>query len=68
MMRMASISLTLPDMHCQGCVGAVGRIVQRLDPAARLSADLAASRVEVEGHIDEAALRAALAKGGFPPA
>lgn len=65
---MSSITLTLPDMHCDGCIGAVTRIAQRLDPAARVSAELADRSMTVAGRVEEAALRGALARAGFPPA
>jgi len=65
---MASITLSLPDMHCEGCVGAVTSIARRLDPGCQVDADLPARRVTVSGALEAAALRQALAKGGFPPA
>ena len=65
---MPSITLTLPDMHCGGCVSTVTRIAQRLDPAAQLTTDLQSRTVQVDGRLAEDALRAALIRGGFPPA
>ena len=63
---MPQITLTLPDMHCDGCIRAITRVAQKQDAAATVTADLPARRVTLSGALDEPALRAALAKAGFP--
>lgn len=63
---MEHIILTLPAMHCDGCVGAVTRVARRLG-FTKVAADLATGRVVFDGGGDEPALRAALTKAGFPP-
>ncbi len=39
--------MKVEGMTCQGCVAAVTKAVQRLDPAARVSVDLEAGRVAI---------------------
>jgi copper chaperone len=55
----------IPDMVCQGCVGSVTRAVQALDPAARVSADLAAHTVEISSTAAAEALATAITEAGF---
>lgn len=64
---MTQIDLILPAMHCDGCVRAVTKVAQKLDPAAVVKAELATHAASFSGALDEAALRAALARAGFPP-
>lgn len=64
---MTQINLTLPAMHCDGCVRAITKVAQKLDPAAVVQAELATHAASFTGALDEAALRAALARAGFPP-
>ena len=59
---------TSPDMSRGGCAKAIMRIVERIDAQARVAVDLSAKRVEVETNASDADLRAALARGGYPPA
>ncbi len=53
------------DMTCGGCVRAIERAVAAVDPAARLSADLAAHRVEVTTDRPRAQIAAAIEAAGF---
>ncbi|NCY24525.1 MAG: copper chaperone [Alphaproteobacteria bacterium] len=64
---MTQINLTIPDMHCNGCLRAITRLAQKLDPQAQVSADLPTRRASFTGALDEAALRAALARAGYQP-
>jgi copper chaperone len=64
---MTQINLTLPDMHCDGCLRAITRLAQKLDPQVRVSADLPARQASFIGTLDEAVLRAALARAGYQP-
>jgi copper chaperone CopZ len=54
-------------MHCNGCLRAITRLAQKLDPQAQVSADLPARQASFIGALDEAVLRAALAKAGYQP-
>jgi len=55
----------VPDMNCGGCAKAIGRIVATLDPQAAVTADLATKRVAIDSTASDAALREALARGGY---
>lgn len=52
-------------MSCEGCVKAVTRAIRAQDPEARVSVDLAAGTVAVEGKISPEAARGAIAEAGF---
>jgi copper chaperone len=52
-------------MSCNHCVGAITRAVQALDPAARVSADLAAHQVQVDSSADAQAVRQAIEAAGY---
>lgn len=56
---------TVPDMTCGGCIASITKAVQRLDPAATISADLATNRVDITSTQPEAALAAAIDDAGF---
>lgn len=56
----------VPDMSCGGCVQAITRGLQALDPKAGVSADLAAKRVTVETDATAERVGEALRKLGFP--
>jgi copper chaperone len=60
------IELTLPDLSCAHCVRTVTEVVQRLDPGARVDADVETRRVRIETSRPPAAIRAALADEGYP--
>lgn len=62
------IELTLPDMTCGGCAGAVTRTMQGLDPNAKVDVDLATKQVRIQTRADQADVVKALAGAGFPPA
>ena len=64
---MTTIDLTLPDMTCGHCVRTVTETVQRVDAQAKLTVDLPAHRVRIEGAAAPAdAFKAALAEEGYP--
>lgn len=63
-----TLELTLPDMTCGHCVKTVTATVQRLDPQAQLSADLASHRVRIETRVAREVLVAALAAEGYAAA
>jgi copper chaperone len=56
----------IPGMNCGGCLRAVTRAVQALDPQARVEADLEARTVRVISTQSEASLLNALSNGGYP--
>lgn len=56
----------VPGMKCGGCLGAVTRILQALDPHARVEGDLERREVTVTSAKDEASLLTALDKAGYP--
>jgi len=64
---MTQINLTLPAMHCDGCIRAITAVARRLDPDATVSTELATHAARFSGQLDEPALRAALTRAGFPP-
>ena len=56
----------IPTMTCGGCVKAVTRTVQQVDPQAGVEAELARHEVKVRSSASEAALKSALEKAGYP--
>lgn len=53
------------DMTCGGCVRAIEKAVAAVDPAAKLTADLAAHRIEVATSRSRAEIAAAIQGAGF---
>ena len=62
------IQFTLPDMTCGHCVRAVTATVQRLDPEAKVSTDLASHTVQIETRLPAEPLAQALTEEGYRPA
>jgi copper chaperone len=56
----------VPGMNCGGCLRAVTRAVQALDPQAQVEADLEARIVRVVSRQSEASFLDALSTGGYP--
>lgn len=50
---------------CGGCVAAVTRAIERLDPKAQVSVDLASGKVSVEGAVTREAVQGAIEEAGF---
>ncbi len=67
MPRMNTIDFTLPDMTCGHCERTVTQTVRQVDPAARLSVDLAGHHVRIESEQPASAFAQALAEEGYPP-
>jgi len=63
-----TIELTLPAMTCGHCVKTVTATVQRLDPQARVQADLATHKVTLDTRAARADVVKALADEGYPAA
>ncbi len=57
--------MKVEGMTCQGCVAAVTRAVQRLDPAAQVSVDLEAGRLAVVTQAQALDLARALGRAGY---
>ena len=55
------------DMVCGGCVKSVTKAIQTQDPQARVAADPATHRVEVESTLPAARIEQALTEAGFTP-
>ncbi|MBN9480134.1 MAG: heavy-metal-associated domain-containing protein [Bordetella sp.] len=60
------ISLYIPKIRCDGCVAAVERAIRSIDPAAKVTADVPARRVEVGTTSSRQSLAEALAAAGYP--
>ena len=60
------MKLSIPTMHCGGCVKGVTRAVEKVDKDATVGADLATHEAVVETRAGEADILAALEKAGFP--
>lgn len=56
----------IPNMTCGGCAKSVTKVVQSVDPRARVQTDPAAREVRVETAADERALVAVLKEAGYP--
>lgn len=56
---------TVPDMTCNGCVKAITAAVQRLDPAATITADLPSHHVDITSARPASELAAAIDDAGF---
>ncbi len=41
----APLQFDIPGIHCQGCIDSITKAVQKIDPAASVTADLATKRV-----------------------
>ena len=58
----------IPNMSCGHCVRSITEAVQALDPAARVTADVAQHKVQVESAAQREALVARLTEAGYAPA
>ena len=65
---MTTIDLILPAMTCGHCVKTVTAAVQRLDPQAQVSTDLATHQVRVDTSALRDGVIRALTDAGYPPA
>jgi copper chaperone len=52
-------------MTCGGCARAVTKVIQRLDPNASVSVDLAGGTVSVGGNVTPEALASAIEAAGY---
>ncbi len=56
----------VPGMNCGGCLRAITRAIEALDPQARVEADVEARTIKVVSAESEASLLNALSNGGYP--
>jgi len=56
----------VPGMTCGGCLGAVTKAIQKLDPQAQIESDLESRRITVTSGRSAEALLAALSNAGYP--
>ena len=57
--------MQVDGMTCEGCVSAVKRTVQRLDPTAEVDVDLAHGRVQLMTNAQAVDVANALTKAGY---
>lgn len=60
------LSLKLSGMTCGGCINAVTRAVQSLDPQAKVQADLATQTVNLETSLSPEQASQLITDAGFP--
>ena len=61
------ISFQIPDMTCGHCVKAVTEAVKAADPAAEVSIDLPAHRVQVQTSVPREVVAAQIVEAGYTP-
>ena len=67
--RVDELTYTVADMSCSHCEHAVASGISRVDGVHSVEVDLATNLVRVEGeHLDDVALRAAIADAGYTAA
>ena len=59
------LNLKVPEMTCGHCASTVEKAVKGVDPKAKVTVDLGASTVSVEGAADEDAGAAAILQAGY---
>lgn len=59
------LNLKVPEMTCGHCASTVEKAVKGVDPKAKVTIDLGASTVSVEGARDEEAVSAAILQAGY---
>ena len=59
-------TFTVEGMTCGHCVSTVTKAVHDVDPAARVSADLATRKVDIESEVGRDQLVSAIEKAGYP--
>jgi copper chaperone len=62
------IKLSIPDMSCGHCSGAITKALKELDSHAVIEFDMPARTVSVDTSAAEAVVRDTLADAGYPPA
>ena len=62
------MELKIENMTCGGCAKSVTRVIQSVDPNARIETDLAARSVRVETSVNLSVLQQVLDEAGYPAA
>lgn len=62
------IEFQIPGMTCGHCASVVRSTLAKLDPACKVSVDVAQRKVSVQTTHAKAALAEALTEAGYPPA
>jgi copper chaperone len=58
-------SYRVGGMNCGGCVAAVTRAIQQLDPTAKVTIDLESGNVRIDGRLARDAVQCAVEEAGF---
>lgn len=61
-----AVTLAVKGMTCQGCANAVTRVIQRLDPAAKIAVDVPGGKATVTSSRPAQDLANALTSAGYP--
>ncbi len=62
------MTFSVDDMTCGHCVSTITKAVTAIDPAARVQADVATHRVQIEpGRASAEQLRSAIEQAGYTP-
>ena len=59
------MNFTVPDMDCGGCVRSITEAIHKIDPAAKVEADLSTKLVSVGGTAEAAVYASAIESAGF---
>jgi copper chaperone len=62
------IEFKVDAMSCGHCVSLITDTIKQVDPQARVEADLASKKVQVESSQDRGRIAQALTEVGYPPA
>jgi copper chaperone len=65
MAQSTPVQFEVPDIHCDGCVRAISKAVQKLDPAASVAADLETKLVVIGGTKEAHDYAAAIEAAGY---
>lgn len=61
----ATTSYTVAGMTCNGCVNKVAGEVTKVEGVVDVDVDVSNGTLQVTGHVDDAAVRAAVAHAGY---
>ncbi|MBU6418629.1 MAG: heavy-metal-associated domain-containing protein [Proteobacteria bacterium] len=64
-MTTSSLQFTVPDMDCGGCVRSITDAIHKVDPVAKVEADLGTKLVKIGGAADAATYANAIEGAGF---
>ncbi|MDE2239264.1 MAG: heavy-metal-associated domain-containing protein [Rhodospirillales bacterium] len=64
-MTTSSLQFTVPDMDCGGCVRSITEAIHKVDPAAKVEADLDTKLVKIGGAADAGIYANAIEGAGF---